>query len=155
MTEYSTEQRGDTRARTAPPSPSTPTAGPATSGWVSFGGIVMVVLGVFGVIEGLFALFTPTTYVVSASGAVVAVGLGSWAWIHLIVGALVALTGAGILSGNQPWARIVGMVIVGISVLVHLVWLPVAPIWSIIVIALEIAVLAALAAAGEPDEQRI
>jgi hypothetical protein len=127
---------------------------PATDGWVRFAGIVMVVVGVFGVIEGLYALLVPTYYV-SASGVVVAFGLGTWAWIHLLVGVLVALVGAGILSGDQPWARVTGMVIVGIHALVSLVWLPAAPLWSILVIALDVAILAALAGAGQRDEQRI
>jgi hypothetical protein len=82
---------------------------------------------------------------------VVALGLGTWAWVHLIVGALVALTGSGLLSGDQPWARVAGMAIVGVSALVQLVFLPAAPLWSILVIALDIAILMALAtSSGSP-----
>jgi hypothetical protein len=133
MTEHSTEPRGDTTARTRPPSEPMPAmAAPApTSGWVRFAGIVMVVVGVFG-----------------------AVGLGTWAWIHLIVGAIVALTGTGLLSGDQPWARPVAMVIVGLSLLVQLVWLPAAPLWSILVIALDVTILVALAGASSGDRQQ-
>jgi hypothetical protein len=155
MTEHSTEQRGDTTARSRPPGTTTPAmTGPAPmSGWVRFAGIIMVVVGLFGVIEGLFALLTPTFYL-TGNGVVVAVGLGTWAWVHLIVGAIVALTGAGLLSGDQPWARAMAMVIVGISVLVQLVWLPAAPLWSILVIALDITILVALAGASSGDRQR-
>jgi hypothetical protein len=155
MTEHSTEPRGDTTARTRPPSePMPPMAAPAPiSGWVRFAGIVMVVVGVFGVIEGLFALLTPTYYL-TGNGVVVAVGLGTWAWIHLIVGAIVALTGTGLLSGDQPWARPVAMVIVGLSVLVQLVWLPAAPLWSILVIALDITILVALAGASSSGDRQ-
>lgn len=156
MTEHSTEPRTDTRAGTRPPSVQMP-AGvrePATSGWVRLAGIVMVVVGVFGVIEGLYALLTPTYYV-ATSGVVVAFGLGTWGWIHLIVGALVALVGAGILSGDQPWARVTGMVIVGVHALVSLVWLPAAPLWSILVIALDVVILAALAGASQIDREQV
>ena len=154
MSEQSTEQRNDSGMTRPPGAPvrAVDTA-PAMSGWVRFAGVVMVVVGVFGVIEGLLALLAPTYYVVTAGG-VVAVGLGAWAWVHLIVGALVALTGASLLSGDQPWARPVAMAIVGISVLVHLVWLPAAPLWSILVIALGITILAALAGASTQPSQR-
>ncbi|NMO89432.1 hypothetical protein [Actinomycetospora sp. TBRC 11914] len=156
MTDYSTEPRTDTRAGTRPPGAPMPTGvrEPAMSGWVRFAGIIMVVVGVFGVIEGLYALFTPTYYV-SVNGVLVAFGLGTWAWIHLIVGAVTALVGAGILSGDQPWARVAGMVIVGIHALVQLVWLPAAPLWSILLIALDVAILAALAGAGQRDRSEI
>jgi len=155
MTEHSTEPRGDTAAQTRPPSaPMSATAGPGPmSGWVRFAGIVMVVVGVFGVIEGLFALLTPAYYL-TGNGVVVAVGLGAWAWVHLIVGAIVALTGTGLLSGDQPWARPVAMVIVGLSMLVQLVWLPAAPLWSILVIALDVTILVALAGASSGERQQ-
>jgi hypothetical protein len=79
--------------------------------------------------------------------------LGTWAWVHLIVGALVALTGSGLLSGDQPWARVAGMAIVGVSALVQLVFLPAAPLWSILVIALDIAILMALATSSGPPRR--
>jgi vacuolar-type H+-ATPase subunit I/STV1 len=155
MTEHSTEQRTDTAPRSRPPSPPPAATGlHPVSGWVRFAGIVMVVVGLFGVVEGLFALLTPTYYV-TGTGVIVTVGLGAWAWIHLIVGALVALTGAALLSGDQPWSRVVGMVIVGLSALVHLVWLPAAPLWSIVVIALDVAILAALARASGDDRRTV
>lgn len=156
MTEHSTEQRSDTVPGTRPAVTPMPTGvrEPATSGWVRFAGIVMVVVGAFGIIEGLYGLLTPTYYV-AVNGVVVAFGLGTWAWIHLVVGALVALVGAGILSGDQPCARVGGMVIVGIHVLVSLVWLPAAPLWSILVIALDVVVLAALAGAAQQDRKQV
>jgi hypothetical protein len=47
------------------------------------------------------------------------------------------------------------MVIVGLSALVHLVWLPAAPLWSIVVIALDVAILAALARASGDDRRTV
>ena len=153
MTEHSTEPRGDT-ARTSPGTPTTTgTFAPAASGWVRFAGVVMTVVGIFGVIQGLLALLAPTYYIVT-SGGVVAVAIGTWAWVHLIVGALVALTGGGLLSGDQPWARGAGMAIVGVSLLVQLAFLPAAPLWSILVIALDVMILIALAGATTEAAQR-
>lgn len=153
MTEHSTESRGDT-ARMSPGAPTTTgTTAPATSGWVRFAGVVMTVVGIFGVIQGLLALLAPTYYIVT-SGGVVAVGIGTWAWVHLIVGALVALTGGGLLSGDQPWARGAGMAIVGVSMLVQLAFLPAAPLWSVLVIVLDVMILIALAGATPGAAQR-
>lgn len=153
MTEHGTEQRSDSATR-SPGSPTTMgTTAPATSGWVRFAGVVMTVVGIFGVIQGLLALLAPTYYIVT-SGGVVAVGLGTWAWVHLIVGALVALTGGGLLSGDQPWARGAAMAIVGVSLLVQLAFVPAAPLWSILVIVLDVMILIALASASTPGVQR-
>ena len=40
------------------------------SGWVSFAGIMMILLGAFQIIEGLVALFSPTYFLVGEEGLV-------------------------------------------------------------------------------------
>ena len=113
-------------------------------GWVRFGGVMMAVIGGFAVIEGLIALLSPT-YFVTAGGAVLALTVGGWGWVHLILGALVLLTGLSLLSEDVPaWARGTAVVLVALNMIVQLVWLPAYPIWSIIVLVLDVLVLHAL-----------
>ena len=74
------------------------------TGWVRFGAVVMVVVGVFGVIEGLIAALTPS-YFVTVGGAVFVLSLAGWGWVHLALGALVAIVGATLLGEAPSWAR--------------------------------------------------
>jgi hypothetical protein len=116
----------------------------AWTGWVRFGGIVMAVIGAFAVIEGILALALPTTYI-SADGTVLALDFAGWAWIHIILGVLVLATGISLLSRDVPsWARGVGIALVALNMLVQLAWMPAYPIWSIILLALDVFVLYAL-----------
>jgi hypothetical protein len=116
----------------------------AQSGWIRFGGIVMAVIGAFAVIEGILALALPTTYI-SADGTVLALDFTGWGWIHIILGVLVLATGISLLGREVPsWARGVGVALVAINMLVQLAWMPAYPIWSIILLALDVFVLYAL-----------
>ena len=106
----------------------------------------MVVVGVFAVIEGLLALFRPTTYV-SSNGAVLALTFTGWGWLHIILGVLVLAVGAALLREAVPgWARITAIVLVMLNVIVQFAWLPAYPIWSILMITLAVIVIYALAA---------
>jgi hypothetical protein len=153
MTDQSTGTRGARDVHTPTPGTSAASEAPSGtwSGWVRFGAVVMVVVGVFGVIEGLAALLSPT-YFVAANGQVFVLSWGTWGWVHLVLGALVALVGASLLSADAPsWARGTAIALVALSAIVHLVLIPVAPVWSIVVVALDIVVLYALVTTwGEP-----
>ena len=125
-------------------------------GWVRFGAVMMVVIGAFSVIEGVIALAAPGTYV-TVQGYVLTVDLTSWGWVHIVLGALVFLTGLALLRDEESqWARIAGVMVVGLGMLVQLAWLPAAPIWAIIMIVLDVLVLRALLVTGNkhPHGQR-
>ncbi|GLZ49640.1 membrane protein [Actinomycetospora sp. NBRC 106375] len=124
--------------------PSTAPASGTWAGWVHFGAIVMVVVGVFGVLEGLAATLSPTYFVSTAGGAVFVLSWATWGWVHLILGALVALVGVSMLGEAPAWARSAAIVLVALSAIVHLIAIPVAPVWSIVVIGLDVLVLYAL-----------
>jgi hypothetical protein len=113
--------------------------------WVRFGGVMMAVLGGFGVIEGLVALLSPT-YFVTVGGTVLALNLTAWGWLHIIIGALVLATGLALLGNAPSWARAVGIGLVAINMIVQLAWLPAFPMWSIILLVIDVLVLYALIA---------
>lgn len=122
----------------------------AWAGWVRFGAVVMLIVGIFGVVEGLAAIVGPT-YFVTATGTVLVLSWATWGWIHLVLGALVAIVGASLLGEAPSWARGAAIALVALSAIVHLIAIPVAPVWSIVVIALDVVVLYALIATwGEP-----
>ena len=115
------------------------------AGWVDFGAVMMTVVGAFGVIEGLVALLDPTVYV-TVDGSVVAIDLTAWGWVHLVLGALLVVTGVSLLRSAPSWARGMGIGLVALSILVQLAWLPASPIWSILMIVLDVMVIYALVA---------
>lgn len=121
----------------------------AWTGWVQFGGILMTVVGAFAVIEGFLALFLPTTYV-TTDVVVLTLTFVGWGWLHIILGALVLVVGLSLLRDEIPgWARGVAIVLVALNTLVQLAWLPAYPIWSILLIALDVMIIASLVAVGD------
>lgn len=155
MTEQQTrtaEGRGPIPAQRPPYGRATEYSG-AGMDWVRFGGVMMAVLGGFGVIEGLVALFSPTHFV-TVGGAVLALDLTAWGFLHIVMGALVLATGLALLGNAPSWARAVGVGLVAINMIVQLAWLPAYPIWSIIVLVLDVLVLYALIATWSARTER-
>jgi hypothetical protein len=130
---------GATRANgtTAPPR-----SGP-WMGWVRFAGVMMTIIGGFAVIEGFFALFSPT-YVTLTGAGVLLFDLTAWGWVHLLLGVLVLATGLSLLNSAPAWARGVGIVLLALNTIVQLAFMPAYPFWSIILIVLDIVVIYAL-----------
>lgn len=117
------------------------------SGWMAFGGALLIVAGLFNVIIGLVALFDGAYYVVGPNSTLV-LSLAGWGWLHFIIGIVAVIIGAGLFTGTI-WARIATVVIAGLSALAHLAFLGVFPIWSLIVIALDVLVIWAVTVHGE------
>lgn len=120
--------------------------------WVVFAGIVMVVLGAFHVINGLVALLSPGYYLTNESGLTLSLGFGTWGWIHVGVGIVAVLAGLGVMAG-QMWARVIGIVLAVLSAIVSIGFLAAFPLWSAIIIALDVVVIYALAVHGGEVKQ--
>jgi len=129
-----------------PPTRSAHRAGPAPwmAGMTTFAGIMLIIAGVFNVIEGLVALFQNEVYV-AGPRYVFAFDLTAWGWTHLIIGAVVAAAGFAVLSG-QVWGRSVGVAVAVLSMLANFLFVPYYPVWSLLIIALDFFVIWALIA---------
>jgi hypothetical protein len=136
------------------PNPTTPpdryesTAG--ASGWVIFAGVIMLVLGFLDAMWGLAAVINNEVVTVGGRGGVVVWDISAWGWGHLILGTLVAMTGLGLLAG-QSWARWLGVLFVSLNVLVQFGTFGLFPLWSIMIIAIDIVILYQLTARWEPE----
>jgi hypothetical protein len=137
-----------------PPTRSAHRADPAPwmAGMTTFAGIMLIIAGVFNVIEGLVALFQNEVYVAGRE-YVFAFDLTAWGWTHLIVGAVVAAAGFAVISG-QVWGRAVGVGIAVLSMLANFLFIPYYPVWSLLIIALDFFVIWALIA-YKHDSSRI
>jgi hypothetical protein len=112
-------------------------------GPIVFAGVIMIVLGIFHGFQGFVALFNDGYYAVKENGLAIHIDYTAWAWTHLIVGTIVLVAGFCVLLG-QVWARIVGVILAVVSIVVNAGFLSAAPGWSTIMIALDILVIWAL-----------
>jgi len=116
-------------------------------GWVFFAGVMMVMLGIFQAIEGLVAIFNDKYYLVSRSGLVISADYTVWGWVHLLLGIVVAIAGYAVIRG-QMWGRVIGIIMAAVSAIVNLGFLAAYPIWSTIIIAIDVVVIYALTVHG-------
>ena len=117
------------------------------TGWIGFAGFMMIMLGCFHAIQGLVALFDDKKFLIADSGLTVSVDYTAWGWIHLIGGIVILLAGISLFAGRM-WARIVGVVLAFISAIANIAFLSAYPIWSAIMIVLDVLIIWALTVHG-------
>ena len=115
-------------------------------GFVLFAGLMMIMAGVFQAMQGLVAVVNDNFYVAGRE-YLFQFDVTAWGWIHLILGAVVALAGWALLVG-QTWGRVVGIVVALLSAISNFMFIPRYPIWSLLIIAVDVFVIWALAAHG-------
>ena len=121
-------------------------------GWVFFAGIMLVMLGAFSAIMGFTAFFKESYYWVSSDNLLVRVNYTGWGWAHLILGLAAVAAGLGVMVG-QMWARVVGIVFAGLSAVINIAFVAAYPLWSLVIIALDVVVIFALAVHGAEAKQ--
>lgn len=115
-------------------------------GLTAFAAVMMIVIGTVQAMQGLVALINDTFYIVGEE-YVFQLDVTTWGWIHLLVGVVVAVAGFALTRG-ATWARAVAVVVACISIILNFLWLPYYPLWSMIIIALNVAVIWAVTAHG-------
>jgi hypothetical protein len=68
--------------------------------------------------------------------------------VHLLLGILVAGAGLGVMAG-QTWARLIGILLALVSAVVNIAFVAANPVWSTILIAVDILVIYALTVHGK------
>ena len=125
-----------------------PVASTGWTGWVRFAGVILIINGVFSGLQGLVAITGPDTYYLATPGSLFIFDAKGWGWWNLALGVLLILTAVALFSGAM-WARVVGVVIAGVSAVVQLMLIPAQPWWSVIVIAMDVLIIYAIIAHGE------
>ncbi|MEV0567440.1 hypothetical protein [Dactylosporangium sp. NPDC050588] len=121
-------------------------SGEWAGGFTVFAGIMMIIGGLFHIATGLAAIVENRFFVVTAD-YLYTFDVTGWGWIHLAVGVVVLLAGCAVFSGRL-WARVVGIVLAGLSAIANFMFLPYYPLWSLLIIALDVFVIWALAVQG-------
>jgi hypothetical protein len=112
------------------------------TGLTVFAAVIMMIAGLMQALEGIVALANSEFYVVGRKYTF-QFDVTAWGWIHLLVGIGVALVGVFLFMG-KTWARWTGLVVVVVSMIANFAWVPYYPVWGIIVLALDGAVIWAL-----------
>lgn len=115
-------------------------------GFTMFAAIMLMLNGSFQIIAGLTGILKNEFYV-STPNYLLEFDASAWGWIHLIWGVLVLIGGLGLLTGSL-WGRILGVIGAAGSMLASFAFIPLYPIWSIVVIAVDVTVIWALTAHG-------
>jgi hypothetical protein len=137
MTEQRTSQYGRVHEK--------PASGLAV-GFTVFAGVIMIMAGAFQAITGLVAIFENEFYATTRN-YILQFDVTTWGWIHMLLGLVILFAGFGVLSG-QTWGRVVGIILAGVSALANFAFIPYYPVWSLVIIALDVFVIWALAAHG-------
>lgn len=123
--------------------PGGPGGGAVAAGGVVFAGVLMFVSGVLAAFEGIAAIARDDVYARIGS-YVYEMNLTGWGWLLLAVGVVAAATGWGLLTG-AAWARVSGIALASLSLVLQFLFLPYAPFWAVVQIALDVFVIWALA----------
>ncbi len=115
-------------------------------GFTFFAGVMMIMVGIFDMIEGLAAVFKKDFYAVTPN-YVFHFNTSTWGWIHLLLGLVILLAGFGVFAG-AVWARTVGVIMAVIVGVANFAFIPIYPIFSVVIVAVCIFVIWALTAHG-------
>lgn len=123
---------------------------PPVSGWavagITFAGCILTMVGVFQIIAGLTAILDDQFFVV-ARNYTFDVDTTVWGWLHLILGVLLVITAFGLFA-RSAWAGVTAIMLAMLSAVLNFFFIPYYPVWSIVVIALDVWVIWALTRPG-------
>ncbi|RKT19491.1 hypothetical protein BX285_3949 [Streptomyces sp. 1114.5] len=112
------------------------------TGWTVFAAIMLIAGGTMAIFQGISAILKDELIVVTRH-YVYSMNTSGWGWVHLILGIVVVLAGVALFSG-AAWARVVGVLIAGLSMIANFLWLPYYPFWALVLIAIDAFVIWAL-----------
>jgi hypothetical protein len=118
-------------------------------GWAAAGGILMVIVGSFKAISGFIGLFNDE-WIVRGFDAYFFVDISALAWWYLIVGLILFAAGFAVLSG-KTWGRWVGVLAASVAAFSELFWIPIYPIWSILLVTLYVFMIVGFVMARPSD----
>jgi hypothetical protein len=120
---------------------------PKGTGWLTFAATLLIVSGIFKVLDALWAFKFDDEESSRVQTIVFEHDLTSWGVVWLVVGILLILAGAAVITGAE-WARWVGIITAGLAAIAFLPWVYFEPFWTILSVSLAMLVVYALATYG-------
>jgi hypothetical protein len=118
---------------------------PMATGGLLFAATIMVLSGLFQFFQGIAGIAKDEIFVATPN-YVFKFNTTAWGWINLVIGLIVAVTGFFVFT-RAPWARGVAIAFVAFQAFTNFFFLPYYPFWALSIVALDIFVIWALAAA--------
>ena len=115
------------------------------SGWVTFAGVMLLLVGVLNVIYGIAAIgdanfFINDTHFILSN-------LSTWGWVTLVIGVFQFFAAFSLWSGGL-YGRFVGIAAASLSAIAALLSIPAYPFWSLAVFAVDIVIIHQIASRG-------
>ena len=121
-------------------------------GLVIFAAVLLGVVGLFNLLDGIAAIANSRVFVNNA--LYVAGDLHSFGWLMAILGGLQVLTAVGVAAGSQG-ARWLGVLFVALNAIGQMFFIPAYPLWSLMIIAIDVVALYALCVYGGKAQARV
>jgi len=115
---------------------------------VSFAAVILFLAGSLGFFYGLGAVLNDEVVTVQGRGVIVW-DFTAWGWVHMILGAIMVLASAGLLMG-RGWGRVLGVIFATLNAIAQVGLITAFPLWSILLIALDVIVIYQLTARWVP-----
>jgi hypothetical protein len=108
------------------------------AGWVTFAGVMLLVLGCTNTVEGVAAVSGSDFFVTRAH--YLFGDLSSWGWVIWLIGVAQGLTGVAVLVKNQ-FARWLGVAFAFSNALAQMLMIQAYPFWSLALLSLDLLVM--------------
>lgn len=115
-------------------------------GWIVFASVMMILSGLFQMVVAFTAILRDEFFVV-VNNTLFTYDVTVWGWIHLVISFIIIAAGFAVLNG-RPWARAIGVLMAAISALANMAYIPYYPLWSLLIITVDVIVIYALVAHG-------
>ena len=106
-------------------------------------GALLFTAALLTLLEGISAIVNDELLVIGPNYAY-KFNTTTWGVIHIVVAVLLGAVAIGLIMGIT-WARVTAIVLASLSIVFNFLWLPYYPLWSIVVIALDVIVIWAIA----------
>ena len=121
---------------------------PRGEGWLTFAGVMLLMLGIVNVVGGIAAIDDANFFVGEAQ--FVFSDLNTWGWVIMLTGATQVLVAFGIWTRNQ-FARWAGVGFASLNAMAQLMLISAFPLWCLAIFAVDVLIIYALCAYGERD----
>jgi|SRR5581483_3746601 len=116
------------------------------SGWVMFAAVLFLILGIFNVLDGIVAIAKDDHFV---TNLIVVNNLAFWGVVMLVIGGLQLFASMQLFSGR---GQVLGIFLLSLNLFAQLLFLPAYPVWSIIVMVIDVMAIYGLTVYGESFE---
>jgi hypothetical protein len=117
------------------------------SGWVTFAGVVAAIVAIWNILSGIAAI-SKDDQTETLNEVLFGVNITAWGWFWVIIGVLQLVT-AYLIFARHPMGQILGVLWAAISASLAVFMIFVAPIWALVVLAIDLTIIWALLSASD------